>query len=189
MKYWVLAACVCTAGLFGQEFKLGSTVGDFAVRNLQGAPVQFSTLKGPVTVVTFIATGCPVSNAYNERMKALYDDYARKGVKFVFLNANRTESAADVANHAAAHGFPFAVYKDDNNQVADRFGASATPEAFVIDSAGVIRYHGSIDDSQEESRVRTPRLRNALDAVLAGRQPDPAETTAFGCGIKRVPKT
>jgi len=71
---------------------------------------------------------------------------------------------------------------------ADRFGATVTPEAFVIDSAGVVRYHGSIDDSQNERRVGTQRLRSALDAVLAGRPPAQAETKAFGCSIKRVPK-
>jgi thiol-disulfide isomerase/thioredoxin len=133
-----------------------------------------------VTVVTFIATQCPVSNAYNERMKALYSDYAPKGVKFVFINANRTESAADVARHAQEHGFPFQVYKDDDS-VADRFGASVTPEAFVMD-------HGSVDDAQVIERVQTPRLRNALDAVLAGQPVAQPETKAFGCSIKRIKK-
>jgi cytochrome oxidase Cu insertion factor (SCO1/SenC/PrrC family) len=189
MHRWVVAACVCTAALFGQEFKLGSAVSDFAVKDVQGNPVQYSTLKGTVTVVSFIATQCPVSNAYNDRMKAIYSDYAPKGVKFVFLNSNRTEPAAEVARHAGEHAFPFAVYKDDGNVVADRFGATVTPESFVIDSAGVIRYHGSIDDSQNPQRVQTQRLRNALDAITAGRQPEQAETKAFGCTIKKAPKT
>jgi len=60
-------------------------------------------------------------------MKALYADYTPKGVKFVFLNANRTEPAADVARHAQEHGFPFPVYKDDANLVADRFGPPRRP--------------------------------------------------------------
>ena len=108
-------------------------------------------------MVVFIATECPVSNAYNERMKALYADYTPKGVKFVFLNANRTETAADVARHAREHGFPFPVYKDDGDFVADRFGATVTPESFVMDQAGTIRYHGSIDDSMEIRRVASQR--------------------------------
>jgi len=188
MKRLAIAVCVCTTALFGQEFKLGSRVSDFTVADVQGSPVQFSAVKGEVTVVAFIATQCPVSNAYNERMKTLYSDYAPKSVKFVFLNANRSETAADVARHSQQHGFSFAVYKDDNNVVADRFGATVTPEAFVIDSSGTIRYHGSIDDSQDERRVQTQRLRSALDAVLAGRTPEPGETKAFGCSIKRIKK-
>jgi peroxiredoxin len=106
-------------------------------------------------------------------------------VKFIFLNANRTEPAPQVAEHAKEH-FAFPVYKDENNVVADRFGASVTPEAYVIDSGGIVRYHGSIDDSQEVSRVQEQRLRNALDAVLSGKNVDRAETKAFGCTIKRM---
>jgi hypothetical protein len=73
--------------------------------------------------------------------------------------------------------------------LADRFDAQVTPESYVIDSAGIIRYHGSIDDSQNESHIRTQRLRLALDAVLAAKTVDQAETKAFGCGIKRVRKS
>ena len=182
----LLAACACAAVLLGQEFKLGSQVGDFSIKDVQGNAVQFSSLKGDVTVVLFIATHCPVSNAYNERMKAVYNDYAPKGVKFVFINANGNEPAAEVARHAQEHGFPFAVYKDDGNVTADRFGARVTPETFVLDATGAIRYHGSIDDSQEIGRVTTQRLRNALDAVMAGRTLEQPETKAFGCTIKRV---
>jgi peroxiredoxin len=184
----LLTACACAAVLLGQEFKLGSQVSDFGIKDVQGNGVQFSSLKGDLTVVMFIATQCPVSNAYNERMKALYTEYAPKGVKFVFINANRTESAADVARHAQEHGFPFQVYKDDDNVTADRFGASVTPEAFVLDRTGAIRYHGSVDDSQTIERVQSQRLRNALDAVLAGQPVGQPETKAFGCSIKRVKK-
>ena len=121
-------------------------------------------------------------------MAALYNDYSVKGVKFVFINVNHTEPATDVAAHARSHQFGFSVYKDENNVVADKFGDAVTPETDAIDSSGVIRYHGSIDDAQNSSRVTTQRLRQALDAVLAGQQPQQAETKAFGCTIKRVQK-
>ena len=175
--------------LSAQEFKLGSQVTGFSVQDLDGKPVAFSTLRGPITVVTFIATQCPVSNSYNQRMNAVYRDYSSKGVKFIFVNANRTESASEVRDHSKRVGFAFPVYKDADNVLADRFDAQVTPESYVIDSAGIIRYHGSIDDSQNESHIRTQRLRLALDAVLAGKTVDQAETKAFGCGIKRVRKS
>jgi peroxiredoxin len=189
MKKLFLAACACAAVLSGQQFKLGSQVGNFTVTSVDGKSEQYSALKGDVTVVMFIATKCPVSNAYNDRMKAIYNDYAPKGAHFIFINANRTEPAAEVAAHAREHGFPFQVYKDNDDVVADQFGATVTPEAFVIDSSGTIRYHGSIDDSQEASRVRTERLRNALNEILAGQPVAQAETKAFGCTIKRMKKT
>jgi peroxiredoxin len=172
--------------LCAQEFKLGSQVSDFQVRDLDGQPVAFSALKGPITVVTFIATQCPVSNSYNQRMIDLYKDYTTKNVKFIFVNANRSEPASEVRDHARRVGFPFAVYKDPGNVLADRFDAQVTPESFVIDSSGTIRYHGSIDDSMEESHVRVRRLRAALDALLAGKPVPSTETKAFGCTIKRV---
>jgi thiol-disulfide isomerase/thioredoxin len=175
--------------LSAQEFKLGSQVTDFSIQDLDGQPVASSTLRGPITVVTFIATQCPVSNSYNQRMNAIYQDYSSKGVKFIFVNANRTEPANEVREHAKRVGFAFPVYKDADNVLADRFDAQVTPESYLIDSAGIIRYHGSIDDSQNESYIRAQRLRLALDAVLAGKTVDQAETKAFGCGIKRVRKS
>jgi thiol-disulfide isomerase/thioredoxin len=175
--------------LCAQEFKLGSHVSDFQVRDLDGKPVAFATLKGPITVVTFIATQCPVSNSYNQRMSALYKDYAAKNVKFIFVNANRSEPASEVREHAQRVGFPFAVYKDPDNVLADRFDAQVTPESFVIDSSAVVRYHGAIDDNMNEGRIHARRLRSALDALLAGQPVPQTETKAFGCTIKRVRKT
>jgi peroxiredoxin len=183
-----MSLALCVGLLSAQEFKLGSPVSDFQVRDLDGKAVPYSALKGPITVVTFIATECPVSNSYNQRMSDLYRDYTSKNVKFIFVNANRSEPANEVREHAKRVGFPFAVYKDPDNVLADRFDAQVTPESFVIDSSGVIRYHGSIDDSMNESRVHVRRLRAALDALLAGKLVPSTETKAFGCTIKRVRK-
>ena len=177
------------AAVYGQEFKLGSKVTDFTVQDLNGKTVAFDALKGPVTVVTFIATQCPVSNAYNDRMNAVYKDYSAKGVKFIFVNANRTEPASEVAEHARSVGFAFPVYKDPDNRLADRFDAQVTPESYVIDRTGVMRYHGQVDDSQNPARVKTNTLRMALDAVLAGKPVPIEQTKAFGCTIKRVRRT
>ncbi|MBV9404932.1 MAG: redoxin domain-containing protein, partial [Acidobacteriaceae bacterium] len=84
-----LAALGMATLAFGQDFKVGSPVSDFSLQQLDGAPVQFSALKGNVTVVMFISVQCPVSNSYNDRMTALYQDYSSKGVKFIAINANR----------------------------------------------------------------------------------------------------
>ncbi len=175
--------------LSAQEFKLGSKVTDFSVQDLDGKSVSFASLRGPITVVTFVSVQCPVSNGYNQRMNALFKDYTPKDVKFIFVNANRNESASDVRSHAQGVGFVFPVYKDAGNVLADRFDAQVTPESYVIDSAGIVRYHGSIDDSQNEARIRARGLRLALDALLAGKPVAVAETKAFGCTIKRGRKS
>ena len=184
-----LSLIFAASALHAQDFKVGAKVTDFQVQDLDGKSLSFSTLRGPVTVVTFIATQCPVSNAYNQRMIALYNDYAPKSVKFIFVNANRTEAAGEVRDHAKRAGFPFPVYKDANNIVANHFGAEVTPESYVIDGSGVLQYHGSIDDSQNEARIRTRRLRTALDSLLSGKPVEATETKAFGCTIKRVRKS
>jgi alkyl hydroperoxide reductase subunit AhpC len=147
-----------------------------------------AALAQDVTVVVFISTVCPVSNSYNLRMKELYRDYAPKGVKFQFLNANQNESQVEMEDHARSVGFPFPVSKDANNVMADRLGAAYTPESFVLDREGVVRYHGRIDDAQNPARVRQNSLRQAIEAVLAGREVPAPETKAFGCTIKRVRK-
>ena len=154
--------------LFGQEYQVGSKVADFTVTDASGTPVKFSSLRGDTTVLIFVATQCPVSNAYNERMKTLYNDYSGKGVKFVFVNANSTEPATEVEQHAKSHGFAFPVYKDNNNVVADKFGAQVTPETYVIDKSGVLRYHGISMIPRMSPKSRTGDLRTALDAVMSG---------------------
>jgi hypothetical protein len=106
----------------------------------------------------------------------------------VFINANASEPAAEVAEHAQANHFAFAVYKDTDDAAADLFGAEVTPEAFVMDGQGVIRYHGYIDDSRNPERIQVQGLRTALDAMLAEQPVVKAETKAFGCTIKRRAK-
>jgi len=190
MKQTLAILLLASAGILcAQEFKLGSKVTDFNVQDLEGKSASFAALRGSITVVTFVSVQCPVSNGYNQRMIALYKDYTPKNVKFIFVNANRTESPADVRDHAKSVGFVFPVYKDAGNVLADRFDAQVTPESYVIDSSGIIRYHGSIDDSQNEARIRTRGLRLALDAILAGKPVEITETKAFGCTIKRGRKS
>jgi len=176
---------ILAAAAFGGDNTIGAKPGDFALQTTDGAEVKYAQLSGRVNVVMFIATGCPVSNAYNERMSALHREYAPRGVNFIFINSNATEPAAVVADHARKNGFPFTVYKDAGNAAADLFQAQYTPESFVLDQSGVVRYHGHIDDAQNETRITRRGLRMALDALLSGKSVDPAETKAFGCTIKR----
>ena len=171
---------------WGQAVRVGGRIADFTLTDAHGQPVAISPGKGDVMVVMFISTICPVSNSYNVRINYLQRDYSPKGVKFVFINANQNESSTQVEAHARSAGFAFPVYRDKNNVVADRFGAQYTPETFVMDRSGVLRYHGRIDDAQNPARVQQHSLRMAIDAVLAGGEVAVPETKAFGCSIKRA---
>ncbi len=181
---FVLAVAATASVSMAGGLGVGSEVPDFQLKSVEGEDVRYSSVSGDVTLVMFIATKCPVSNDYNERMKALHAGYSGQGVKFVFINSNRAEDAAEVKAHAAQNGFSFAVYKDPGNVVADTFGASVTPEAYLV-KAGKVVYHGRIDDAQKGD-IKEHTLRQALDAVLQGQAPVKAETKAFGCTIKRV---
>ena len=106
----------------------------------------------------FIATQCPYSNAYNDRMRDLAASYLKKGVLFVGINSNKTESVDEAAAHAKQHGFAFPVLKDPSNKVADLYGASHTPEVYVVGRDGKLLYHGRIDNSEDTSLVTTHDL-------------------------------
>ena len=166
---------------------IGEKLQPFKLNDATGKTVDLGSLQGKKAVVLmFIATQCPVSNAYNERMARLSREYAAKGVAFVGINSNRQESVEEIAGHAAQHGFGFPVLKDVGNVQADRFGAQVTPEIYVYDPGWVLRYHGRIDDDRSGTNVKSQDLRNALDSVLGGKAVPVAETKAFGCTIKRV---
>jgi peroxiredoxin len=164
-------------------------VADFSFRDLDGKTHTYQELKDKLTVVAFISTKCPVSNTYNDRMSAVYKQFAGRGISFLFLNANANEAVAEIAQHARDAGFPFPVYKDVNNVVADLFNAQATPEVFVLDSTGTVRYHGYIDDAQNPARVKNQGLKLAIEALQEGKSVATPQTKAFGCTIKRVRRT
>jgi peroxiredoxin len=141
------------------------------------------------TVVIFVATQCPVSNAYNERMAQMSAAYGSKGVQFVGINSNMQESAAEVVSHAGKHGLTFPILKDADNKVADQYNARVTPEVFVVDSRGNLAFHGPIDDSQNVTDIKQQYLRDALDALTQGHSVAVTGARAFGCTIKRVSRS
>jgi thiol-disulfide isomerase/thioredoxin len=116
----------------------------------------------------------------------LYRDYASKGVKFMFMNANQNEPAGAVQEHARSVGYVFPVSKDVGQALANRLGAQYTPEVFVLNGMGAVVYHGRIDDAENPARIRHNSLRLALDAVLEGRPVAMPEAKGFGCTIKRA---
>lgn len=182
----LLAAILfCCSLINAGDFPIGSRLPAIAVTG-PAAPTPIETSAAKATVVIFVSTQCPISNSYNGRLAALYNDYKSQGVQFAFVNANSTESMSDVEAHEKRVGWPFQVIKDNGNTLADKLGAEHTPEAFVFDRSGALVYHGRVDNSMHEEEVKQRDLRAALDAVLAGRPVSVAETRAFGCSIKRV---
>jgi len=165
----------------------GDTVSDFTLTDVGGTQHRLSQYRdSTAAVVMFIATQCPVSNDYNTRMVELARTYQPKGFQFLGINSNKQESVQEIVEHSLRNNFPFPVLKDHRNVIADRFGATHTPEVYVILPGGKVVYHGRIDDSQNIERVQSRDLKDALDAIVARRPVPRPETRAFGCTIKRV---
>ena len=165
---------------------IGSTIEDFTLPDVTGADRSLKSLAGKNgTVLLFIAVQCPVSNAYNERMEKLAQDYKAKGIAVIGINSNVAEDADAIRGHAAENKLSFPILKDPSNKIADKLGASVTPEAYFLDAKNKLLYHGRIDNSRNAAQVESNDLRNALDAALSGKPIEKAEAKAFGCSIKR----
>lgn len=199
MKKYIIGAALLVIGALvvlsisntthAESLEIGKKAPSFSLKDPDGVEHSLDKyLSSKYAVVMFIATQCPISNDYNERMATLYNDYTSKGIAFVGINSNKQEDAKEVKEHAAKNGFKFDVLKDWNNIVADEYGAEVTPEIFVLDENGTVVYHGRIDDSRNPEKIKIHDLRETLDALLAGKAVQRAETKAFGCTIKRVKK-
>jgi peroxiredoxin len=162
--------------------EIGTAIPSFSGKTVQGSTFSLADArKGHrAVVVIFRSTLCPYSNYYNDRLREMTAEYSRKRVLFVAVHSDRWETEDDIRVHAAKYGHTFPVIRDPDGRVATLLNARRTPEVFLMDGDGKLRYHGRI-----AAKIGTPDLRNALDALLAGRPISPAETKAFGCSIDR----
>src|ERR1043166_2226858 len=149
---------------------IGTVIDDFKLPDADGKEHSLKSLAGSKgAVILFIATKCPVSNAYNERMEKLAQEYKAKGINFIGINSNNTEPAAEVKSHAAEKHLTFTILKDDGNKIADRLGATRTPEVYALDASSKLVYHGRIDNSQNPANISSNDLREARDSLLPGK--------------------
>ncbi len=165
---------------------VGQPAPDFALKDTTGKAHSLKAYRGQTVVIGFVGTKCPIANAYITRMNGIAAEYKAKNVVFFGINSNRNEPLKLVKEHAAKAKYVFSILKDEGNVVADSYGASVTPEMYIIDSTGVLRYHGRVDNASDEKRVERHDLRVALDEMLANQPISKADLKAFGCVIKRA---
>lgn len=141
-------------------------------------------------VVIFTCNHCPYVLAWEDRLLDIQREYADKGVQLVGICANDpvkypADSFENMQKHAQEKGFNFPYLHDESQQVATAYGAERTPEIFLFDGGGTLRYHGTIDDNYDNpNAVQQTYFRDALDAVLAGQDPATPNTAPVGCTIK-----
>ena len=142
------------------------------------------------TVVIFTCNHCPYALAWQDRIAAAARDYADRDVRFLAINSNDAErypaDSYDAMKQrvSADGGWPMPYLHDSTQEVARAWDAKTTPDLFVLDSDGVLRYRGAADSDYDDPAQNASWLRDALDAVIAGERPDPAETEPIGCSIK-----
>ena len=186
-----LAFFALTVDLLSLTKGPGDKIENFTVTNIDGNTYSLndalkSSDKG--LIVIFWSTECPWVQPYNDRINDYVKEYNEKGFTVWVINSNNTESKDAVIEHTKKNSYFFPVLKDENNVVADLFGATRTPEAFVISKENVILYHGRISDNRTAAEQTTHDLKNAADEIAAGKDVSVKETKSFGCGIKRVEK-
>lgn len=164
---------------------VGEQAPDFSLPDTGGT--QHSPT-GPAVVV-FTCNHCPYALAWHDRIADAARDYADRGVRFLAINSNDSEryprdSYEAMQKRVAEEDWPLPYLHDESQAVARDYGAKTTPDVFVVDANGAIRYRGAPDADYRDPSQHAAWLRDALDAVLEGRAPDPAETDPVGCSIK-----
>ena len=154
-------------------------------------PATDGTEYGPngITVVTFTCNHCPYALAWHDRIVDVARDYADRGVRFLAVNSNDAEryphdSLEAMRERVAAERWPFPYLHDESQEAARAWNAQVTPHVYVLDSDHAVRYEGAPDADHMQPDERAGWLRDALDAVLDGRDPERAATDPVGCSVK-----
>ena len=203
--YFLLSLIFFIAVLnFGQSehktLEIGSKAPDF---NLQGIDGKYYSLnsfsKVKILVIIFTANHCPTAQAYEDRIIDLTNDYKDKDVDIVCISSNNPQALRldemgytdlgdtkeEMKIRAKDKGFNFPyLYDGDKQKVAEKYGPQATPHVFIFDKERILRYKGRIDNSEKIQNVSVNDTRNAIDALLAGKEVPVKQTKTFGCSLK-----
>ena len=170
------------------KFSDGQTLDDFTLAATDGKDHSFNSLRGKNgTVLIFLSAQCPVVKAYVDRISELSEAYKAKGINFVGINSNnRDAESLEWVTSDAAERYTFPMLIDTGNVIADKLGATVTPEVYFFDANNKLLYHGSIDNDRSGRNIEHEYLKTAFDAALGGGVIETTRTNAFGCEIKRM---
>lgn len=175
---------------------VGDKAPNFNLINIDGKEYSFDNIKDANGnkpkgyVVVFTCNTCPYAQANEQRLIELHNTYAPKGYPVVAIQPNDPtlkpgDSFEAMKKNAKEKGFPFLYLFDDGQEVFPKYGATKTPEVFLVDADLVVRYHGAIDDSPRDGdSVGEKFVEKAIEAIDAGNDPSTTDTKAIGCGIK-----
>ena len=193
---WVLlAGCVLPSGDLGavadREPEAPVNSSPFILKDATGANHHIIRDGGRrATVVMFVLTDCPISNYFAPEMAVIRKKYGPRGVSFALVHVNPKTPPAEAKAHAEVYGLEdFSLLFDPTRKLVAETGATVTPEVAVLSPTGSVLYRGRINNRYADYGVKRQvisrhDLRDALDAVLAGRVVEDKTTTAIGCLIE-----
>ena len=195
LRTGLVALFACTVSLLAAPV-VGEPAPDFATTDADGKAVKLSDYKGKVVVLEWYNPGCPFVEKFYVpgKMQELQKTYTAKGVVWLTVACNKKNHPAyldeaglkkKAADWKAA---PSAILQDASGDISRLYSAKTTPHMFVVSADGKLAYAGAIDSKPTPKAAdiakATPYLANAVDAVLAGKTPEPAVTKPYGCGVK-----
>ncbi|HEY4302657.1 MAG TPA: redoxin family protein [Candidatus Didemnitutus sp.] len=199
----LLAMVAFASGLCAADhplLPLGSPLPDFKLPGVDGreyTPASFAA--APVFALIFTCDHCPTAQAYEGRIKKLVAEFQPRGVAFLAVNSNNADavrldemgytdlgdSFAEMKERASNRGYTYPYADDGETQaLVEKCGAVATPHVFLFDRDRKLRFEGRIDDSEREALATHHEARDALEALVAGKEPPVTHTKVFGCSIK-----
>lgn len=171
--------------------QLGQAAPDFNLPGIDGKTYSLKDFKdAKLLVIVFSCNHCPYVVGSEERMKSFYNGYKSKGVAMIAINSNETEghptdSFDHMKTHAQEKGITWPYVRDDSQEIALKYGALRTPHYYVFDQDRKLRYTGRMDDNpRNPGQEKTRELRDAVDALLAGKKPPVELTNPIGCNVK-----
>jgi peroxiredoxin len=167
---------------------IGDPAPSFELPDVHGA-THAHDRTAPATVVVFTCNHCPYALAWHDRIADVARDYASEGVQVLAINPNDAErypadSIDAMRERVANEDWPMPYLHDATQEVARAFGAQTTPDVFVLDRDGTLRYRGAPDPDHGDPSLNAQYVRDAVDAVLSGRDPQRPETKPVGCSVK-----
>ena len=142
--------------------------------------------KAKLVVLVFTCNHCPVAVAYEDRLIAVQKDYKKKGVQLVAVNVNNipADRLDKMKERAKEKEFNFPYIYDSSQKMGHDYGATVTPHVFLLDKDRKVAYMGAVDDNNNPKKAEAHYLRDALDALLAGKKPEKPVTRERGCTVK-----
>lgn len=176
-------------------YEIGEKVKDFKLQNVDETWISLSEYLGDQgAIIIFTCNTCPYAQLYEDRIIKLHERYQEMGFPVLAINPNDViqkpgDNFENMQTRAKEKGFSFAYLLDADQEVYPKFGATNTPQVFLIDAQMQLRYSGAIDDNpQNPDAVKTNYVENAIEAIMSEEDPNPARTKAIGCGIKAKKK-